>query len=85
MKGKGDMCTSRVDRRKVKWGYAAHVLKDPPASANELAGRLEQSEDPPRPNDVIVAEVLTIGRHTRIELASGRRATLFPGDLVGVG
>ncbi len=73
-----------VDRRRIKWGYATHVLIDPPADSAELIGRLDASEDPPRPNDVIVAEVLEIWRHKRIELACGRRATLCPGDLVGV-
>ena len=35
-------------------------------------------------NDVIIAEVVELGRHTKIELPTKRAATLFVGDLVGV-
>lgn len=34
-------------------------------------------------SDIIVAEVLEIGRHTKIELPCKLPAKLFPGDLVG--
>src|SRR5919198_6715027 len=36
----------------------------------------------PRPGDVVLARVETIGQHTRLELPGGRRATLFVGDVV---
>lgn len=70
--------------RRIKWGYATHTIDDPPACGGDLRGRLLTSEDPPNRNDVIVAEVLALGRHSRIELTSGRRARLFPGDLIGI-
>ena len=70
--------------RRIKWGYATHVLRDPPSSAAELGERLDESVDPPCANDVVVAEVLEIGNHKKIELPSRRRAALFPGDLIGV-
>ncbi len=34
----------------------------------------------PQSGNVVLAKVTEIGQHTRIELASGRRAHLFPGD-----
>jgi hypothetical protein len=36
----------------------------------------------PRPGDLVLAEVLSIGQHPRLELRDGRRAMLFPGDEV---
>ena len=50
----------------------------------DLDGRLGRLADPPNANDVIVAEVLEIGRHKKIELPCKRPSTLFPGDLVGM-
>ncbi len=38
----------------------------------------------PRIGDLVLARVSEIGQHVRIELAHGRRATLFPGDEVVV-
>ncbi len=70
--------------RRIKWGYATHRLQDLPFSGAELKGRLQQSDEPPQANDVIVAEVGELGRHARIELTSKRRAHLFQGDLVGM-
>jgi hypothetical protein len=36
----------------------------------------------PRPGDLMLAEVVSVGQTSRMELTSGRRATLFRGDLV---
>ncbi len=38
----------------------------------------------PRPGDLVLARVTDIGQHTRLELDSGRRATLYVGDEVVV-
>ena len=38
----------------------------------------------PRPGDLVLAEVEEIGQHKRIELTTGRRAHLFPGDRIVV-
>lgn len=38
----------------------------------------------PRAGDVVLARVEEIGQHQRLELASGRRATLFEGDEIAV-
>src|SRR5436190_686234 len=38
----------------------------------------------PEPGDLVLAEVLEIGQHERIELIDGRRAIMFPGDKIVV-
>jgi len=38
----------------------------------------------PRAGDLVLARILEIGQHKRLELANGRRATLFPRDEVVV-
>lgn len=38
----------------------------------------------PRPGDVVLAEVVEIGQHTRLESPHGRRQTLYPGDRIVV-
>lgn len=38
----------------------------------------------PRPGDVVLAEVTRLGQHARVELPSGRRATLHRGDVIMV-
>ncbi len=73
-----------VNHRRIKWGYATHALSDVPATHMDLDGRLGRLAEPPNANDVIVAEVVEIGRHTKIELPCKLPARLFPGDLVGV-
>ncbi len=70
--------------RRIKWAYATQRLDAPPATAREALNRLQSMKASPRANDVIVAEVATIGQHERIELADWQPSTLFPGDLVGV-
>lgn len=73
-----------MSKRRIKWGYATHVLPNAAPTLDVLDGALQASQDPPRANDVIVAEVMEIGRHSKIELPFKRACTLFPGDLVGV-
>lgn len=70
--------------RKIKWSYATHLLENVPGTEHELQDRLKDDGDPPSANDVIVAEVVEMGRHKRIGTASLRRCHLLPGDLVGV-
>jgi hypothetical protein len=36
----------------------------------------------PRPGDLVLAEVVSVGQTSRMELTTGRRATLFRGDLI---
>ena len=70
--------------RSIKWGYATQSLEDTPQTAAELWGRLDPSDDLPNANDVIVAEVIEIGQHKRIEGPTVFQSYLFQGDLVGV-
>ncbi len=50
----------------------------------EVATHLMQGKATPRPGDLVLAKVATIGQHTRIELATGRRAQLYVGDEIVV-
>ena len=38
----------------------------------------------PRPGDLVLAEVVSLGQHTRLQLPSGRRAQLYRGDEIVV-
>ncbi|MBI1825200.1 MAG: DUF1611 domain-containing protein [Planctomycetes bacterium] len=78
------MSENGSDRRRIKWGYCTHVVPNLPVDFGCVKGRLLVTDEAPRRNDVIVAEVLEIGRHTKIELPSKNASTLFPGDLVGM-
>jgi hypothetical protein len=58
------------------WCFAARRVERADAVA------LHQNFTAVRPGDLILARVLEIGQHSGIQLSSGRRATLSPGDLV---
>ena len=58
------------------WCFAARRVEQ------DDAVNLHQDYSGVRPGDLILARVLEIGQHRGIQLRSGRRATLFPGDLV---
>ena len=49
-----------------------------------LSGLTRLVDDVPRIGDLVLAQVRDIGQHARIELANGRRSTLFSGDEVVV-
>lgn len=76
---------TRPDFRTIKWGFCTHTLA-PAIYDDECPLDLAPVEGapPPHRNDVLVAEVEQIDHHRRIELHSGRSATLYPGDVVGV-
>ncbi len=58
------------------WCFAARRVEQADAVS------LHQDYSQVRPGDLILARVLEIGQHRGIQLRSGRRATLFTGDLV---
>lgn len=58
------------------WCFAARRVEQSDAV------NLHQNYRDVRSGDLILARVLEIGQHRGIQLRSGRRATLFPGDLV---
>ncbi len=71
--------------RLIKWSYTTHLLPHLPQTLGELSGKLVSDESgSPNPNDVVVAEVVELGRHKRISLTDASRAKLFVGDLVGI-
>lgn len=69
---------------RIKWAYSTRRVPDRPAVHADLSGRLCDASACPRRNDVFVAEVVSIGRHTRIESPETRRTRIFEGDLVGL-
>ncbi|MGO1562066.1 hypothetical protein CZ771_13255 [Actinomycetales bacterium JB111] len=63
----------------AKWAYTTGRI--------DLARGESLLTDPdtvPQVGDVVLARVASVGQHRRIELQTGRRATLYPGDVVGV-
>src|SRR5262249_42391885 len=78
------MSLKEIDCRRIKWGYCTHIIPELPVNLSSAKNRITLSADPPRRNDVIVAEVLEIGRHTKMELTNRIASTLFPGDLLGL-
>lgn len=67
--------------RRVKPTYTTRHVWRFLAGLNGTGCRLT-SQATPRPGDVLLAQVQTIGRHKRLETPDSRRALLFPGDRV---
>lgn len=63
--------------RQAKWAYTARLLD--PARVHGLV-----AEAVPRAGDLLLARVLKLGQHPRLELASGRKAQLYVDDEVVV-
>jgi hypothetical protein len=63
------------------WKFAFTTRRVPHEAVADLmvAGRLL-----PEPGDLLLARVLELGQHKRIELVDGRRAMMFPDDLIVV-
>jgi methylmalonyl-CoA mutase cobalamin-binding subunit len=68
----------------IKWGYAVSSVITPPRTWADARERVRLDLAEPRANDIVVAEVMEIGEHTRIDLRDFDRSTLFVGDLVGM-
>lgn len=66
----------------VKWGGVTQILPERVESWSELQPRLLPISCDPRPNDVLVGRVVDLGRHSSVELSSGRRAQLYLGDVL---
>jgi len=64
-------------RSQFKFAYTTRYL--PPG---HVAGMTIEGQ--PRSGDVVVARVVEIGQHKRLECADSRKATLFPGDEIVV-
>ena len=63
------------------WKFAFTTRRVPQDAVADLvvAGSIE-----PEPGDLLLARVVQLGQHRRLELVDGRRAMLFPGDHIVV-
>ena len=59
----------------------SYALRRVPASSFR---RLLPAPEPPQVGDVVLARVETIGKNVALDLATGRRCALHPGDLIAV-
>ena len=62
--------------QKAHWCFAARRVN------RDDVGSLHQRYDEVKSGDLILARVVEVGQHRGIQLTSGRRASLFPGDLI---
>jgi len=70
------MNTSPVEDLNAKPAFTTHSVP-----LNDMA-RIENLERAPQIGDLILAEVLNIGHHKRIEMRTGAMWHIFPGDLI---
>jgi len=64
---------------RIKWPYVTHLVD--PARVRGLLPMVDGHD----PGALVLARVLTLGKHRELETHEGRRMTLFPGDhIVGV-
>ncbi len=68
----------------IAWGSATRMIKNRPTRYRDLEDRIAPMMSHPKPDDVMVARIREIGRHAGIELDTGRKASLYVGDLLGV-
>ncbi len=59
-----------------KYGFTVRTVP-----STDMVGYVPMSRAP-RVGDLVLAEVLTLGRHTKMEVRSGVTMHLFPGDLI---
>ncbi len=65
-----------IDISRIKRTYTTHIV---PSSA---CFGFTDPVDPPQIGDLLVAEVVSLGKHTTIETESGQVINIFPGDLL---
>ncbi|MGC5629294.1 DUF1611 domain-containing protein [Georgenia sp. Z1344] len=74
---------SELDARALvasaKWAYTTRRI-----DLDRGAQLITDPTTAPRIGDVVLARITAVGQHKRIELQTGRRATLYPGDVVGL-
>jgi hypothetical protein len=64
---------------RTRWSYVTGIIP-----AEDLHSVWYDPGRTPRVGDVVLGQVVTIGRHTQIEYPTGRKARLFPGDYLGL-
>ncbi len=72
----GTLDPDRLER--AKWAYATHRVE------HTDAHYLISDDYRPQSGDLLLARVDRLNQHKRIELVTGRRATLYPGDEIVV-
>lgn len=65
-----------IDHAVVKHAFTTHTIP-----LRSMSGTVPMSR-PPAIGDLVLAEVLTLGHHRRIEQRTGLMAHIFPGDLI---
>jgi len=78
------MNTSPRENEQIKWAYAMSRVPNLPETWGQAHGLVRMDDSPPRANDILVAQIVNIGRHTRLDLRDTSKSTLFHGDLVGL-
>ncbi len=68
----------------IKWGSATRVVRSRPSVWEKAKSNVCAMDRDPVAHDVMVAQIETIGHHSRMEIDNGRKITLYPGDLIGV-
>ena len=68
----------------IKWGYAMARVPNLPMTWAQASGRVALDAGKPRANDILVSQIVNIGRHTRLDLRDQSKSKLFVGDLVGL-
>jgi hypothetical protein len=63
-----------IDNPNIKYSFTTRAVP-----LEEMA-RVTPMYDPPRIGDLVLAEVLALGRHNRMEVRTGVTMDLFPGD-----
>ena len=69
--------SSDIQKQRLEMAKAAYTTRRIDIS---VATKLLESDVTPRSGDVVLAKVVKLGHHKRIELEHGRRAPLFVGD-----
>jgi hypothetical protein len=67
---------TRIDLRQVKRTYTTHIVPE-----EACVGYITPS-DSPRIGDLLLAEVISVGKHAAIETINGFTLNIFPGDLI---
>jgi hypothetical protein len=70
------MIVDRIDHTGVKHGFTTHAVPV------EVMARVRELERTPQAGDLILAEVLTLGHHKKLEQRNGTLWHIFPGDLI---
>src|SRR5262245_10578833 len=68
-----------LENTRIKWPYVTHLMD------RELVASVLPPVEETNPGSLVLARIVTISKHRDLESRSGRRVSLFPGDLfVGV-